>query len=110
MDIVLEFERPIVELSKRIEQLRDLQEANGVDLSASIEQLEVQSQKLEQRIFTKLSPWQRTQLSRHPKRPYTMCYVDALFLSGMNSMVIEQAMTTSLSSRGLPGLTAAQWL
>lgn len=79
MDIVLEFERPIVELSKRIEQLRELQEANGVDLSASIEQLEVQSRKLEQRIFTKLSPWQRTQLSRHPKRPYTMCYVDALF-------------------------------
>jgi acetyl-CoA carboxylase carboxyl transferase subunit alpha len=79
MDIVLEFERPIVELAKRIEQLRDLQEQNGVDLSASIEQLEVQSAKLEKRIFTRLSPWQRTQLSRHPKRPYMMCYVEALF-------------------------------
>jgi len=79
MDIVLEFERPIVELTKRIDQLRELQEQNGVDLTASIEQLELQSEKLQQRIFTRLSPWQRTQLSRHPKRPYTMDYVEALF-------------------------------
>ena len=79
MDVVLEFERPIVELAKRIDQLRELQEQNGVDLTASIEQLELQSEKLQTRIFTRLTPWQRTQLSRHPKRPYTMDYVNALF-------------------------------
>jgi acetyl-CoA carboxylase carboxyl transferase subunit alpha len=79
MDIVLDFERPIVELTKRIEQLRELQAQNGVNLHASIEQLEVQSAKLQTRIFSNLSPWQRTQLSRHPKRPYTLDYVNQLF-------------------------------
>ena len=78
MDIVLDFERPLVELNKRIEQLRELQASNGVDLSASIEQLEQQAGKLQTRIHNRLTPWQRTQLSRHPKRPYTLDYVDQL--------------------------------
>ncbi|MCB9687020.1 MAG: acetyl-CoA carboxylase carboxyltransferase subunit alpha [Alphaproteobacteria bacterium] len=79
MDVVLDFERPIVELKRRIQQLRELQEANGVDLSASIEQLEVQARRLQENIFGKLTPWQRTQLARHPHRPYTLDYVDGLF-------------------------------
>ena len=79
MDIVLDFERPVVELRKRIAQLRDLQETQGVDLSASIEQLEVQAEKLQDRIFTRLTPWQRTQLARHPERPYMLDYVEAVF-------------------------------
>jgi acetyl-CoA carboxylase carboxyl transferase subunit alpha len=79
VDVVLEFERPVVELRKRIEQLRELQQQNGVDLSASIEQLEVQASRLQQTIFGRLSPWQRTQLARHPARPYMLDYVDALF-------------------------------
>ena len=78
MDVVLEFERPVVELRRRIEQLRELQEENGVDLSASISQLEVQASRLQQNIFTKLSPWQRTLLARHPERPYMMNYVQGL--------------------------------
>ena len=79
MDVVLDFERPIVELRRRIDQLRDLQQQNGVDLSASIEQLEHQASRLQQNIFGKLTPWQRTQLARHPSRPYMLDYVDALF-------------------------------
>lgn len=79
MDVVLDFERPILELRKRIDQLRSLQEQNGVSLAASIDQLEAQARKLEQRIFTGLSPWQRTLLSRHPNRPFTLDYVDGLF-------------------------------
>ncbi len=75
MDVVLDFERPVVELRRRIEQLRELQEQNGVDLSASISQLEVQAARLQQNIFGRLSPWQRTQLARHPARPYTLDYV-----------------------------------
>lgn len=78
MDVVLDFERPILELRKRIDQLRELQDTNGVNLSASIEQLELQSRKLEERIFSGLSPWQRTLLSRHPNRPYTLDYLDGL--------------------------------
>ncbi len=83
MDIVLDFERPILELRKRIDQLRDLQEKNGVNLAASIDQLETQAHRLEERIFGALSPWQRTLLSRHPNRPYTLDYVEMLFTEWM---------------------------
>jgi acetyl-CoA carboxylase carboxyl transferase subunit alpha len=79
VDVVLDFERPVVELRRRIDQLRELQQQNGVDLSASIEQLEVQAHRLQQNIFGKLTPWQRTQLARHPARPYCLDYVDSLF-------------------------------
>jgi acetyl-CoA carboxylase carboxyl transferase subunit alpha len=79
MDVVLDFERPVVELRKRISQLRELQDTDGVDLSASIAQLEVQAVKLEERIFGGLSPWQRTLLARHPSRPYCLDYIDQLF-------------------------------
>ncbi len=79
MDIVLEFERPVVQLRRRIDQLRDLQVQNGVDLSASIEQLEHQANKLEQQIFSRLTPWQQVTLSRHPARPFTLDYIQGLF-------------------------------
>jgi acetyl-CoA carboxylase carboxyl transferase subunit alpha len=79
VDVVLDFERPVVELRKRISQLKDLQEKDGVNLSASIDQLEMQAEKLQERIFGRLSPWQRTLLARHPHRPYALDYVDALF-------------------------------
>ena len=79
MDVVLDFERPVVELRKRISQLRELQDSDGVDLSASIAQLEVQAVRLEERIFGGLTPWQRTLLARHPSRPYTLDYVEHLF-------------------------------
>jgi len=79
MDVVLDFERPVVELRRRIQQLRELQEENKVDLSASISQLEVQASRLQQNIFGQLSPWQRTLLARHPARPYMLDYVRALF-------------------------------
>lgn len=79
MDVVLEFERPVVELRRRIEQLRELQERNGVDLSASISQLEVQAGRLQQNIFGQLTPWQRTLLARHPGRPFALDYVEGMF-------------------------------
>jgi acetyl-CoA carboxylase carboxyl transferase subunit alpha len=79
VDVVLDFERPVVELRRRIAQLRQIQAQNGVDLSASIEQLEVQAQRLQHNIFGRLTPWQRTQLARHPARPYMLDYVEALF-------------------------------
>jgi acetyl-CoA carboxylase carboxyl transferase subunit alpha len=79
VDVVLDFERPIVELNRRIDQLRELQAQNGVDLSASIQQLEVQAVRLQENIFGRLTPWQRTQLARHPGRPYLLDYVDGMF-------------------------------
>ena len=79
MELVLDFERPIVELYRRIESLRSLEESDGVDLSASIVQLEDQAERLHDQIFSALTPWQRTLLSRHPARPYTLDYIEHLF-------------------------------
>ena len=78
MEFVLEFERPIIELNKRIDALREIERSTGTDLSASILQLGRQADRLEEQIFQELTPWQRTLLSRHPKRPYTMDYVEGL--------------------------------
>ncbi len=79
LDIVLEFERPISELNKRIEQLRKLEGADGVNLQVSIEQLEEQLVKLNKRIYSVLTPWQRAMIARHPNRPFLLDYVEELF-------------------------------
>jgi len=102
MDIVLDFERPIVELHKRILQLKTLQDSEGVNLSASITQLEVQATKLQEQIFTKLSPWQRAQLARHPHRPYMLDYIAELFfefneLHGDRAGYDDRAMITGMA-------------
>jgi acetyl-CoA carboxylase carboxyl transferase subunit alpha len=79
MEFVLEFERPIVELQKRIDALREIERSQGADLSKSIHQLRSQADSLLDQIFTTLTPWQRTQLSRHPGRPYTLDYLKHMF-------------------------------
>ena len=77
MELVLDFERPIVELLRRIEGLRTVQAQKGTDLNASIRELEKQAERLQRQIFAALTPWQRALLSRHPARPYTLDYVKA---------------------------------
>jgi len=79
MELILDFERPLVELYKRIDALETMQEEDGADMSASIDQLRSQAERLHRQIFSALTPWQRTQLSRHPRRPYTLDYVEHLF-------------------------------
>ena len=79
MEFILEFERPIIELQRRIESLREMERTSGTDLSAAIEQLQDQADKLQDQIFSALTPWQQAQLSRHPGRPYTLDYISGLF-------------------------------
>ncbi|MEC8193239.1 MAG: acetyl-CoA carboxylase carboxyltransferase subunit alpha [Myxococcota bacterium] len=79
MDFTLEFERPIVELRKRIEGLREMERQQGADFSGAIEQLELQADVLHDQVFSNLTPWQHTLLSRHPARPYTADYIASLF-------------------------------
>lgn len=79
MDFVLEFERPLIELARRIDGLRQIEQESGADLSGAIEQLRRQSERLQRQIFSSLSPWQRAQLSRHPGRPFTLDLVAGLF-------------------------------
>jgi acetyl-CoA carboxylase carboxyl transferase subunit alpha len=77
VELVLDFERPLVQLARRIASLRELELAQGTDLSASIAELERQSLRLQEQIYAALTPWQRTLLSRHPGRPYTLDYAAA---------------------------------
>ncbi|MBK4728366.1 acetyl-CoA carboxylase carboxyl transferase subunit alpha [Oxynema sp. CENA135] len=75
---LLEFEKPLAELEGRIQQIRDLATENGVDVSDQIHQLEARASQLRQEIFSSLSPYQRLQLARHPRRPSTLDYIQAI--------------------------------
>jgi acetyl-CoA carboxylase carboxyl transferase subunit alpha len=75
---VLEFERPIVDLERKIDELKQLS-AGSVDFGDEIRRLEKKARKLQEEIFAELSPWQKVQLSRHPARPYTLDYAALLF-------------------------------
>ncbi len=79
MGFVLEFERPLVELEKRIQEMRDLSDSQNLELQEEIERLEAKARRLRQEIYAKLTRWQRVQLARHPDRPYTLDYVQRMF-------------------------------
>jgi len=74
----LDFEKPLVELEQKIRELQEFSTDN-VDFSSDIAKLEKKSTKLRDEIFAKLSRWQRTQLARHPSRPYTLDYIENVF-------------------------------
>jgi acetyl-CoA carboxylase carboxyl transferase subunit alpha len=75
---LLDFEKPLSELESRIEQIKTLAEENQVDVSTEISQLEVRAGELRQEIFSTLTPGQRLQLARHPRRPSTLDYIQAI--------------------------------
>ena len=75
---LLDFEKPLAELESRIEQIRTLAETNDVDVSDQIQQLEARATQLRQEIFSSLTPMQELQLARHPRRPSTLDYIQAI--------------------------------
>jgi acetyl-CoA carboxylase carboxyl transferase subunit alpha len=75
----LEFEQPIAELEAKIEELRFLGTDASANISDEIKRLQTKSRALTTSIFSNLSPWQITQLARHPQRPYTLDYVSMIF-------------------------------
>jgi acetyl-CoA carboxylase carboxyl transferase subunit alpha len=75
VDNFLEFEKPIEELSAKIEELERVSQTQNLDLSEQINNLEDRRQKVTRDIFSSLDPWQITQIARHPMRPYTLDYV-----------------------------------
>jgi acetyl-CoA carboxylase carboxyl transferase subunit alpha len=75
----LDFEQPIAELETKIEELRFVQDDSAVDISEEIDRLQKKSQALLKDIYAKLTPWQVSQLARHPQRPYTLDYVADIF-------------------------------
>lgn len=75
----LEFEQPIAELETKIDELRYVQNQSAVDISEEIDRLSKKSLQLTKEIYAKLTPWQVTQIARHPQRPYTLDYVNEIF-------------------------------
>ena len=74
----LEFEKPIAELEKKIEELTLFTSNGGIDLEEEILKLQKKSDQLLAEIYSKLSPWQKVQISRHANRPYTLDYIEAM--------------------------------
>jgi acetyl-CoA carboxylase carboxyl transferase subunit alpha len=75
----LDFERPLIELEKKIDELKALSASGSVDFTSEISKLEKKARKLQTEIFSDLSRWQVVQLSRHSSRPYFLDYVQHLF-------------------------------
>jgi acetyl-CoA carboxylase carboxyl transferase subunit alpha len=75
----LEFEQPIAELEAKIEELKFLGSDASINIAEEVKRLQMKSKALTNSIFANLSPWQITQLARHPQRPYTLDYVSLIF-------------------------------
>ena len=74
----LEFEEPIRQLREQLTQARDLQEQSDVDMESLAQDLESKIREVTEQVYSNLTPWQRVQVSRHPDRPYTLNYIEAL--------------------------------
>ena len=75
----LDFEQPIAELEAKIEELRFLGDDSGLNIAVEVEKLRARSRALTTSIFGSLTPWQITQLARHPQRPYVLDYIPLVF-------------------------------
>ncbi|MGE5308751.1 MAG: acetyl-CoA carboxylase carboxyltransferase subunit alpha [Deltaproteobacteria bacterium] len=75
----LDFEKPIIELEKKIEELKSFTADKKIDLSTEVKRLEDKLDALKKEIYSRLTPWQRVQIARHPQRPYTLDYIRMLF-------------------------------
>ncbi len=75
----LDFEQPIAELDAKIEELRHVGNDSELDINEEVARLQKRSQELIESIFSSLTPWQISQVARHPQRPYTLDYLESFF-------------------------------
>ncbi len=100
MTAYLDFEKPVAELQARVTELRD---SDGADaISAEIEKIDAKAEKLLRDTYAKLTPWQKTQVARHPERPHFLDYVKAIFtdftpLAGDRAFGDDQAILGGLA-------------
>ena len=78
MSTYLDFEEPLKALEEQIAQTKELGQSTNVDMTEQLAELEQVLQEKTKEVFSGLTPWQRVQLSRHPDRPYTLAYIDAI--------------------------------
>ncbi len=101
----LDFEQSIAELEAKIEELRYVQDDSAIDISEEIQRLQKKSQALTKDLYSKLTPWQVSQVARHPQRPYTLDYVAELFtdfeeLHGDRAFADDRSIVGGLSRFG----------
>ena len=82
-EFVLDFERQVVDLENKIKEIKNLAASEKVDLSGEVRILERKAARLCKEVYRRLTPWQRTQLARHPNRPYTLDYIRLLMTDFM---------------------------
>ncbi|MCX7926608.1 MAG: acetyl-CoA carboxylase carboxyltransferase subunit alpha [Candidatus Omnitrophica bacterium] len=76
----LDFEKPIIELEKKIEELKSFTSDKKIDLSSEVKRLEEKLENLKKEIYTNLTAWQKVQLARHPERPNTLDYINMMMV------------------------------
>jgi acetyl-CoA carboxylase carboxyl transferase subunit alpha len=79
MSAWLDFEKPVLELEQKIEELRGQTAERGIDADRELQDLERKADRLRREIYAGLTPYQRVQLARHPRRPYSLDYIEAIF-------------------------------
>jgi acetyl-CoA carboxylase carboxyl transferase subunit alpha len=105
MQSYLEFEKPVAQLDKRIEELRAASEGDDVDISSELTRLEAKSAELLASTYASLTPWQKTQVARHPARPHFRDFVEHIFnefvpLGGDRLYGDDQAIMGGLATLG----------
>jgi len=78
MKITFDFEKPLAELQQQIEKVKQLEDKNKLDMSASVAELEDKLLATQKEIYANLTGWQKVQISRHPERPYTLQYIELM--------------------------------
>ncbi|MCX5708639.1 MAG: acetyl-CoA carboxylase carboxyltransferase subunit alpha [Candidatus Omnitrophica bacterium] len=101
----LDFEKPIVDLEKKIQELQNFSKEKHVDLSLEVKKLQGKLEGLKKDIYANLSPWQKVQIARHPQRPYTMDYIslimtDFIELHGDRLFADDKALVGGLAKIG----------
>ena len=74
----LDFEKPIIELERKIDELKGFTAREDLNMSGEVKKLEARLSQIKKEVYENLTPWQRVQLARHPKRPYTLDYIEML--------------------------------
>lgn len=78
MKITFDFEKPLAELQQQIEKVKQVEEKNNLDMSATIAELQEKFDNTQKEIYANLTGWQKVQISRHPERPYTLQYIELM--------------------------------
>ena len=80
----LDFEKPILELQRRLQELKSHSEKHDIDFDSEVESMELKIRETRRQIYENLTAWQRVQIARHVQRPFTLDYIGAVSLNGRN--------------------------